>query len=60
MQSTQGLAKAALDLVSLGHGDSPAISCPFLSLQIGLLLPTLKEELILKRILTIFFKFKYS
>ena len=55
MQSTQGLAKAALDLVSLGHGDSPAISCPFLSLQIGLLLPTLKEELILKRILTIFF-----
>ena len=50
-----GPAKAALDLVSLGRGDSTAISCLFLSLLIGLLPPTLKEELILKRILTIFF-----
>lgn len=49
-----GPAKAALDLLPLGHGDSAAISCPFLSL-IGLLPPTLKKELILKKMLTILF-----
>lgn len=48
-------AKAALDLLPLGHGDSAAISCPFLSLLIGLLPPTLKKELILKKMLTILF-----